>query len=95
MIFGIVRGTVVSSVKSDTTPGTKYLLVDLCNQHAKMKGEYIVALDAVGAGPGELVIISQGSSCRQTARTKEKPIDALIVGIVDLIEERGSILFRK
>ncbi len=95
MILGMVRGTVVSSVKSDSTQGTKYLLVNMCNQHAETKGEYLVALDAVGAGPDELVIISQGSSCRQTDRTKEKPIDALIVGIVDLIEERGTVSFKK
>lgn len=95
MIFGIVRGTVVSSVKSDTTEGTKYLLVDLCNHHAQLKGNYLVALDGVGAGRGELVIVAQGSSCRQTETTKQKPIDALIVGIVDLIEERGSVSFKK
>jgi len=95
MIFGWIRGTVVSSVKSDSMQGTKYLLVNVCNYRMETKGDYLVALDAVGAGVGELVIISQGSSCRQTDATKEKPIDALIVGIIDLVEERGSVAFRK
>ena len=95
MIFGIVRGTVVSSTKNDSLQGTKYLLVNTCNQRAETKGEYLVALDAVGAGQGELVIVSQGSSCRQTQWTKQKPIDALIVGIVDLVEEKGAVSFKK
>ncbi len=95
MIFGKIRGTVVSSVKRDSLQGTKYLLVNVCNHRMEMKSDYLVALDAVGAGVGELVIVSQGSSCRQTDATNQKPIDALIVGIVDLIEEKGTIAFKK
>jgi len=52
-------------------------------------------LDLVGAGLGEMVIIAQGSSARQTSLTFEKPIDAVIAGIVDLVEEDGTVVFRK
>ena len=95
MIFGKVTGTVVSTQKSDSITGTKYLLVQLCDQREKLKDGYIVALDLVGAGPGEMVIIAQGSSARQTDMTYQKPIDAVIAGIVDLVEEDGVTVYRK
>jgi microcompartment protein CcmK/EutM len=95
MIFAKVAGTVISTRKSDTTEGTKYLLLQLCNQEEKLKDSYVVALDLIGAGPGEMVILAQGSSARQTKRTFEKPIDAVIAGIVDLIEENDKVVFRK
>ena len=95
MILGKVAGTVVSSVKSDSIQGAKYLLVEKCNRQGKGKKEFLVALDIMAAGFGEVVLLSQGSSCRQTEITKMKPIDALVVGIVDLIDERGKVVFRK
>lgn len=95
MIFGKVTGTVVSTQKSDSITGTKYLLVQLCDYREKLKDGYIVALDLVGAGPGEMVIIAQGSSARQTDMTYQKPIDAVIAGIVDLVEEDGVTVYRK
>jgi microcompartment protein CcmK/EutM len=95
MIFAKVAGTIISTKKSDTTEGTKYLLLQLCNQREDLKDSYVVALDLVGAGPGEMVIIAQGSSARQTKGTFEKPIDAVIAGIVDLIEENSRVVFRK
>ena len=95
MIFGKVTGTVVSTRKSDSITGTKYLLVQLCSRTEKLSDSYLVALDLVGAGPGEMVILSQGSSARQSELTYQKPIDAVIVGIVDLVEEKGSTVYRK
>jgi microcompartment protein CcmK/EutM len=95
MIFGKVAGTVVSTKKSDSIRGTKYLLVQLCTQNEKMHDSFLVALDLVGAGLGEMVIVSQGSSARQSEMTYQKPIDAVIVGIVDLVEEKGTAVFRK
>ena len=89
MIFGKVAGTVVSTRKSDSITGTKYLLVRLCSQDEKLSNSYLVVLDLVGAGIGEMVIVSQGSSARQSELTYQKPIDAVIVGIVDLVEEKG------
>ncbi|MFW6137610.1 MAG: EutN/CcmL family microcompartment protein [Spirochaetota bacterium] len=95
MIFGVVAGTVVSTVKSDTTEGTRYMLVQVCDYTCRRKNRYVVALDLVGSGVDEMVLIAQGSSSRQTPRTYEKPIDTVIVGIVDLIEESGKVVYRK
>ena len=95
MLLAKVKGSIVSTKKADTTEGTRYLLVQLCDQREKLGKTFIVALDLVGAGVGELVIIAQGSSARQTKLTYEKPIDAVIVGIVDLIEEKGKVAYRK
>ena len=95
MIFGKVAGTVVSTRKSDSIKGTKYLLVQLCSRKENLSDSYLVALDLVGSGIGEMVIVSQGSSARQSELTYQKPIDAVIVGIVDLVEENGSTVYRK
>jgi microcompartment protein CcmK/EutM len=95
VLLAKVKGTVVSSNKVDSITGTTYLLVQLCDQREKLGETFIVALDLVGAGVGEVVIIAQGSSARQTALTFEKPIDAVVVGIVDLVEEKGKVAYRK
>lgn len=95
MIFGKVAGTVVATRRSDEVQGAKYLLVELCSHRGELRKEYLVALDAVGAGVGEMVMVSQGPSARQTRISDKKPVDALISGIVDLVDERGDIVFRK
>jgi microcompartment protein CcmK/EutM len=95
MLLAQVVGTVVSTQRADSIAGAKYLLVQTCDQQGSLKGHYVVALDLVGAGVGEMVIIAQGSSARQTGTTFEKPIDAVIAGIVDMVEEEGSVVFRK
>jgi microcompartment protein CcmK/EutM len=95
MLLAQVVGTVVSTQRADSIEGATYLLVQTCDQQGSLKGHYVVALDLVGAGVGEMVIIAQGSSARQTGTTFEKPIDAVIAGIVDLVEEKGSVVFRK
>ena len=83
------------SERSDGIKGAKYLLVELCSHKAEGRGDYLVALDAMGAGSGEMVIISQRSSARQTQISNKKPIDPIVSGIVDLIEEQGEIVYRK
>ena len=95
MIFGIVAGTVVASQRSDEIAGAKYLLVEVCSADGKGKGSFIVTLDTFGAGPGEMVLLSQGSSTRQTSVTKNKAVDAIVVGIVDLVEMEGRFVYRK
>jgi len=95
LLLAKVKGTIVSTKKADTIWGTKYLLVQICDYREKLRKQFVVALDLVGAGVGEVVIIAQGSSARQTKMTFEKPIDAVIAGIVDLIEENGTITYRK
>lgn len=95
MIFGEVVGTVVSTVRSDTIAGARMLLVQICSHRGGLTDDYVVALDAVDAGRGERVLISQGSSARQMKETYQKPIDAVIIGIIDTIEEEGTVVYRK
>jgi ethanolamine utilization protein EutN/carbon dioxide concentrating mechanism protein CcmL len=95
MIFARVRGTVVGTARSDAIAGAKFLLVEVCTHKGEGKKSYIVALDLVSAGIGEMVLLAQGSSSRQTSMTYEKPIDAVIVGIIDTIEEKGRRAFTK
>ncbi len=91
----MVVGTVVATRKADQISGAKYLLINKCNQRGELKGDYHVALDQVGAGHGEMVLMAGGSPNRQTERTFDRPIDASILGIVDLIDEFGEVTYKK
>jgi len=93
MTMALVRGTVVATRRADGIPDPRWLLVEECDQAAKGKGEYLVALDMVGADRGQLVLLTQGSSCRWTTRTDDRPMDTLVVAIVDQIDERGTLLY--
>jgi microcompartment protein CcmK/EutM len=95
MIFAKVVGTVVATRREDSIRGARYLLAEQCSHLGEGRGRYHVALDVVNAGVGELVMIAQGSSCRQTKMSDHKPVDALICGIVDLVDEQGRIVYRK
>jgi microcompartment protein CcmK/EutM len=95
MILGVVVGTVVCTQRADNISGAKYLLVEQCDQHARRKGAFHVVLDHVGAGRDEIVLVTNGSPNRQTERTFDKPVDASIVAIVDLIDEYGTVSYRK
>lgn len=95
MILGIVVGTVVSTTKEDGIPGARYLLVEKSDQRGTGNGEYLVALDIIGANHKELVMISESTSARETPLTVNKPVDALIVGIIDLIDENQEIVYKK
>jgi ethanolamine utilization protein EutN len=88
-----VVGTVVADKRSDKVEGARFLLVEACGQKGDGKGEFLVALDAVGADRGQMVMLAQGSSCRWTSLTDDRPIDTLVVGIVDCIDERGVVVF--
>ncbi|MBC8389621.1 MAG: EutN/CcmL family microcompartment protein [Actinobacteria bacterium] len=95
MIFGKIVGTVVSTQIDEGIRGKKCLLVQTCNYKGEVNNNYLVAVDLVGAGVEEVVIISQGSSARQTEITHQKPVDCIIVGIVDMVEEYNKIVFKK
>ena len=95
MILAKVVGTIVSSTINDGMAGSRYLLVDKTDQHGIQKGDYIVALDIIGAAKGELVMVTEGSPARETPLTVSKPVDALIVGIIDMIDENDTIVYRK
>ena len=95
MLFARVTGNVVCTRKDDKLVGTKLMLVQPVDLENKPKGNTLVAIDTVGAGEGELVLIVQGSSARQTTRTENNPVDCTIFAIVDTIEKDGSIVFKK
>ncbi|MBT3199547.1 MAG: EutN/CcmL family microcompartment protein [Phycisphaerales bacterium] len=95
MILGKIVGTVVCTQRADNVEGARFMLVEKCDQHGTTTGEFHVALDQVGAGPGEVIFMSNGSPNRQTERTFDKPIDASILGIVDMIDESGKVVYSK
>ena len=78
-----VVGTVVSTRKDASLEGLKFLLVRSIDEEGRETGSFLVAADAVGAGPEEIVLIASGSSARQTQQTDKRPVDAVIMGIVD------------
>jgi microcompartment protein CcmK/EutM len=96
MVLGRVAGTVVSTNKEERLEGIRFLLVEKVDP-ATMDGtkSYVVAMDAVGAGIGEVVFYVSGSSSRLTAVTEGKPSDATITAIVDSVELGGKTVFRK
>lgn len=86
MILGKVIGTVWSTRKDENLVGAKFLIVRHLNLDYTPKENFLVAVDSVGAGVGEIVLVAQGSSARQTTQTKNKPIDAVIMSIVDKLD---------
>jgi len=95
MNLGKVVGTVVSTQKDGKLVGAKLQVVRQLDLDGEETGAYVVAVDAVGAGPGEVVLYASGSSARQTLLTKDKPADAVIMAIVDSIEVEGQVLYQK
>ena len=95
MIFARVTGNVVCTQKDEKLVGTKLMLLQPVDLSGAAKGNPLVAVDAVGAGEGELVLVVQGSSARQTSRTQNNPVDAVIFAIVDTVEQGGKTVFKK
>lgn len=95
MMLGQVVGTVVATRKESTLDGLTLLLVKNTDPEGKTTGNPVVAIDAVGAGVGEWVLYASGSSARNTTVTKDRPVDATIMAIVDLVEVAGTITYRK
>lgn len=82
MLSGRVIGTIVSTRKVDSLVGSKFLEVQLFSD-GKETSEYLIAIDTVGAGIGEKVLITTGSSARLALDKVSTPTDAVIVGIID------------
>ena len=95
MLLGTVVGTVVSTRKEPTLSGSKLLLVRGLDLEGKPTATLVVAVDAVGAGVGEVVLYASGSSARQTEMTKDRPVDATIMAIVDQLEVDGKLKYVK
>ena len=82
MLRGIIRGHIVFTRKQDSLVGSKFMEVQLL-KNGNLTDDYIIAIDSVGAGIGETVLITTGSSARLALRNTSAPADAVIVGIVD------------
>jgi microcompartment protein CcmK/EutM len=95
MNLGKVVGTVVSTRKEPVLDGIRFLLVRLIDVDGKDTSSFVVAADAMGAGPGEIVLTAAGSSARQTTMTNNKPVDNVIMAIVDTWEVEGKTKYTK
>ena len=82
MLKGIIRGNIVSTRKQDSLVGNKFMEVQIIENNL-LTDKYIIAIDSVGAGIGETVLITTGSSARLALHNTSAPTDAVIVGIVD------------
>lgn len=90
MFMGVVTGTVVSTINHSFYDGQRLLLVDKLDDDLEPTGGYVIALDSVGAGAGETVLlIDEGNSARQVMQAPNAPIRATIVGIVDEVTKTG------
>jgi ethanolamine utilization protein EutN len=95
MLIARVVGSAVSSAKDDRLTGGKLLLVRPASPSDEVAGDTFVAVDTVGAGTGELVLVVRGSAARFTTRTEGTPTDAAIVGVIDSLEADGEVTYRK
>jgi microcompartment protein CcmK/EutM len=95
MLLGKVIGTVVASQKEEEIKGLRLLLVRTVDADMAATKSLVVAVDSVGAGVGEVVLFAQGSSARQTKQTENRPVDAVIMAIVDTVEVGGEVRYQK
>ena len=95
MFLGKVIGTLVATQKEESLDGLKFLVVRRLTVDNQDTSGYVVAVDAVGAGVGEVVMVASGSSARQTRVTDKRPCDAVIMAIVDTWEVDGVEKYRK
>jgi microcompartment protein CcmK/EutM len=95
MMIARVIGTVVSTQKEPTLDGLRLLVCQPLNANGDNAGAALVAADAIGAGVGEMILYATGSSARQTVRTNNRPVDAVVMAIVDHWEVAGDVKYRK
>lgn len=95
MNLGRVTGTLIASQKEPSLEGLPLLIVRTLSANGEPSGGYVVAVDSVGAGVGEVVLYASGSSARQTEVTRDKPCDAVIMAIVDQWDLDGETVYTK
>jgi microcompartment protein CcmK/EutM len=101
MFVAKVTGSVVSTQKLDSMVGYKLLVVEPYRldpqdrQTLVTTGRTFIAVDTLGAGEGDLVLIAQGSSARLTAETKSMPIDTLVIGLVDQVHVQNMAVYER
>ena len=86
MFLGKVVGTVWATRKDEELVGMKFQIVKHVALDYTIKDTFVVAVDTVQAGVGDVVLVCSGSSARQTAQTKNKPVDAVIMAVVDKLD---------
>lgn len=90
-----VCGTVVSTQKEPSLRGIKFLLVQFLDEAGQPLPDYEVAADSVGAGVDEWVLVSRGSAARHSPMTEARPLDALVIGIIDTVSVENRPLYSK
>ena len=101
MFVALVTGSVVATQKAASMTGHKMLVVEPYRLDEKTRdrlvstGRTFIAVDTLGAGEGQFVLVTQGSSARLTPETKSLPIDAVIIGLVDTVRIEGKENFKK
>ena len=90
-----VRGTVVSTYKAETLRGIKFILVQFIDEQGELLPKYEVAGDLVGAGVNEWVLVTRGSAARKESGMEERPLDAMVVGIIDTVNVENRSLYSK
>ena len=95
MLLAEVIGTVVASRKEEELEGLRFMVLRPLDARMQSSGKIVVAADAVGAGVGEVVLFASGSAARQTKLTTNRPVDAVIMAIVDQVEVGGDLNYSK
>ncbi|MEO1993073.1 MAG: EutN/CcmL family microcompartment protein [Pirellulales bacterium] len=101
MFIAKVTGSVVATQKTGSMTGHKMLVVEpyrvdeKTRSHLVPTGRTFIAVDTLGAGEEQFVLITQGSSARLTPETKSLPIDAVIIGLVDTVQIEGTQVFNR
>jgi len=95
MLIAKVIGTTVSTIKDEKIVGRKLLVLRQTDEKGNPVGKPYVAVDTVNAGVGDLVLTAHGSSARQTKITDKRPVDAVIMAMIDSLEVDGEITFEK
>ena len=95
MLIGQVVGSVVAAHKDERLAALKLLVVQVHDHENRPTDQYVVAVDVVEAGPGDVVLFATGSSARQTHLTEAKPVDAVILAVVDSWDLGGRNVYEK
>jgi len=95
MLIARVVGTAISTIKDEKVKGRKLLVLKQTDPAGNLIGIPYVAVDLVDAGEGELVLTGHGSSARQTNLTKDCPVDAVVVAVIDHLNVDEETVFRK
>ena len=95
MLIGKVVGSVVATQKDEKLEGRKLLVVQVHDHENAPKDQYVVAVDSVQAGLGDMILYATGSSARQTTLTEGRPCDAVIMAVVDSWDLGGENVYEK